>query len=251
VVTVPARSAILYYGRDLPPAHVTTASAPSAMVVLQPYHPVLQAGLLRDYLPRCPLYIYWNPTGVPAETLADAGERVRLLGHDPVWDLARLDLRSASTRRFAVRRGLEALQAGGTDVAGLFVDDLDLWTAPRRRDAAAAVVGSLRTQAGRPLSLFVNRGFALWPLRPGISAVLLEEITPGLVDRMPGPDVAWVEDHVLPAVRSISTGGAAVFGLSYEPGPETAARGRAAAELSTLLDGVLHGRRALDTWPED
>jgi hypothetical protein len=251
MVTVPARSAIIYYGRDLPPAHLNAISSPSAMVVLQPYYPVLQAGLLRDYFPRCTLYVYWNPTGVPAEALADAGEHVKVLGHDPVWDLARLDLRSASTRRFAVRRGLEALQAGGPCVTGLFVDDMDLWTAPRCREAAVAVVRSLRSQAGRELSLFVNRGFALWPLLPGISAVLLEEITPGLVDRMPGPDVAWVEDHVLPAVRTVSSGGAAVFGLSYEPGPEAEARCRAAAELASLLDGVLHGRRALDTWPED
>jgi hypothetical protein len=221
------------------------------MVVLQPYHPLLADGRFADYFPRCPLYVYWNPTGVPAEELKDAGERIKVLKHDPVWNLARLDLRSPGARRFAVRRGLEALRDGGSCITGLFVDDLDLWSTPPRRDAAVGVVSALRAQAGRDVSLFVNRGFSLWPRLSGISAVLLEEITPGLVDRMPEHDVAWVEAHVLPAVRTVAGRGAAVFGLTYEPALEAAPQRRASMELAALFDGVLHGRRALDTWPEE
>lgn len=242
---------MFYYGSNLPAGRAAAAALQHAKIVLQPYHPLLTADKFAAYFPHCSLFVYWNPTGVPAGALSGAAERVKVLGADPVWNLARLDLRSAATRRFAVSRGLRALQQSGTCVAGLFVDDLDLWSGATRQDAAVAVVRAVLAQSGRDVSLFVNRGFALWPRLPDIAAVLLEEITPGLVDRMPEPDVAWVEGSVLPAIRAVRERGAEIFGLSYEPPPEDLPRRAASAQLAELSDAVLHGCRSLDVWPED
>jgi hypothetical protein len=242
---------MFYYGTDMPPDPKRTAALRQTRIVLQPRHPLLTAGRFTTFFPHCSLFVYWNPTGVSASELSDGGEHVRMLEPDPVWNLARLDLRSAATRRFAVRHGLRALHDNGSCVTGLFVDDLDLWSAAHRQDAAIAVVNSVRAQAGREVRLFVNRGFALWPRLAEIDAVLLEEITPGLVDRMTATDVSWVEQCVLPAARDVRRRGAAVFGLTYEPAPEGPPRHAVSAELAHLSDGILHGCRSLDIWPEE
>lgn len=221
------------------------------MVVLQPYHPLLVEDRFAAYFPHCSLFVYWNPTGVPADDLKAATERVDVLEPDPVWNLVRLDLRSAATRRFVIRQGLRALHDSGTCVTGLFIDDLDLWSGGDDQDAAVVAVSSVRAQAGRDVRLFVNRGFPLWPRLPDIDAVLLEQITPGLVNRMTETDVAWVEQDVLPAVRAVRERGAAVFGLTYEPTLETDPCCAASVELANLSDSVLHGCRSLDIWPEE
>jgi hypothetical protein len=244
------RTAIFYYGCELPGNRAATAGLREAAVVLQAYHPLLLTGRFVDYFPRSSLFVYWNPTGVPAADLDGAGQDIRLLAADPVWNLARLDLRSAATRQFAVRRGMLALSAGGPGAAGLFVDDLDLWAAGDQ-EAAVSVIQSVATAASRDVRLFVNRGFSFWSQLPNIDAVLLEELTPGLVDRMAADDQLWVEQQVLPAVRQVRRSGAACFGLTYQPGPETGPRGAVSRELAELTDGVLCGRRALDEWPEE
>jgi hypothetical protein len=246
------RTAIFYYGCELPPRRDAAAALRDAAVVLQAYHPLLATGQFADYFPHCSLYVYWNPTGVPAGDLAGAGPGIALLAPDPVWNLARLDLRSAAARQFAARRGLLALRAGGPAAAGLFVDDLDLWSRPGPdQDAALAVVSSVLAGAGRPAGLFVNRGFAFWPRLAGLDAVLLEELTPALADGLGADDQQWIREQVVPAARAARRGGAACFGLSYEPGPEAPPSGAAARELAELTDGVLHGCRSLDQWPED
>jgi hypothetical protein len=242
---------MIYYGLDLPASRAKSAGMRAAGVVLQPYHPLLTSDRFADYFPHCSLFVYWNPTGVPADALKDAGEHLGMLEPDPVWNLARLDLRCAATQRFAVRQGLRALHDSGRCVTGLFVDDLDLWSGPGQQDAAIAVVSTVLEQAGRPVSLFVNRAFTLWPRLACIDAVLLEEVTPGLVNRMRGSEVRWVEECVLPAVHEIRRRGAAVFGLTYELAPEDPPRLPASARLAALCDGILHGRRSLDVWPEE
>jgi hypothetical protein len=251
VVIAVTRSAVFYYGTDLPGDHIRSAIGSPAKIVLQPYHPLLAADRFTDCFPGCSLFVYWNPTGVPADKLEDATERVKLLQPDPVWNLARLDLRSAGTRRFAVRQALKALNESGRCVTGLFVDDLDLWSGPGKQDAALEVVGSVLAQAGRELRLFINRAFPLWPLLPGIDAVLLEELTPGLVDSMPECELSWVQDNVLPAVQEIRRRGAAIFGMTYEPRREAPPRRATSIRLAALLDDTLYGCRALDTWPEE
>jgi hypothetical protein len=251
MVTGPVRNAIFYYGTGLPPNVAWAAALRDTAVVLQPYHPLLTGGAFADYFPHCSLYMYWNPTGAPARDLAQAGQQVEVLGADPVWHIPRLDLHSAPTREFAVRRGLHALQAGGGAVSGLFVDDLDRWSRGQRQDAALATVAALLARAGRAVALFVNRAFPLWPRLDPITAVLLEELTPGLVDRMSAQDRAWVERCVLPATRRVRQRGAAVFGLTYEPAPEQQPRRAVSAHLATLVDGIAHGCRSLDTWPEE
>ena len=243
-------SVMFYYGSTLP-RQAATARLAGVRVVLQPYHPLLAAGRFDGYFPGGSLFVYWNPAGVPPADLAAAAEPVPTLGIDPVWRLARLDLRRAAARRFAVGRGLAALRSAGTQAAGLFVDDLDLWTSAGRQAAALRTVRALLAGAGREVALFVNRGFALWPRLPGLDAALLEEITPGLVDRMAGPDADWVGRCVLPAVRQARAGGTAIFGLSYDPAPESTPARPAAAELAALCDAVVHGNRSLDIWPED
>jgi hypothetical protein len=255
------RTAIFYYGCELPARRDAAAALRDAAVVLQPYHPLLATGQFADYFPHCSLYVYWNPTGVPAADLAGADPGIALLAPDPVWNLARLDLRSAAARQFAARRGLLALRAGGPAATGLFVDDLDLWSqAGPDQDAALAVVQAVLTAAGREVGLFVNRGFACWPRLAGLSApagparldaVLLEELTPALADRLGAGDQQWIREQVVPAARAARSGGAACFGLTYEPGPEAPPAGDAARELAALTDGVLRGCRSLDQWPED
>ncbi|MGO8730058.1 MAG: hypothetical protein ACLPN6_23065 [Streptosporangiaceae bacterium] len=244
-------SAIFYYGRDLPSQSARTASLRQVKVVLQPYHPLLTSDRFAAYFPHCPLFVYWNPTGVPPDALRGVSQHIRLLDPDPVWNLARLDLHSAATRRFAVGRGLRALRESGSCVTGLFVDDLDLWSAAEGQDAAMAVISSVLAEAGQHVSLFVNRGFGLWPRMPGMDAVLLEEITPGLVDRMPEPDMTWVQRCVLPAVRQVRQRGTAIIGLTYETEPEQPPRCPAALELADLSDSLLHGCRSLDIWPKE
>jgi hypothetical protein len=252
VVTGEMRTAIFYYGCELPPSRTATAQLRDAAVVLQAYHPLLATAQFADYFPHCSLYVYWNPTGVPAADLDGAGPGIALLATDRVWNLARLDLRSAPARQFAARRGLLALRAAGPAAAGLFVDDLDLWAEPGAdQDAALQVVQAVLAGAGREVGLFVNRGFAFWPRLPGLDAVLLEELTPALADRLEAGDQAWIRARVVPAVRAARSAGAACFGLTYEPGPETSPAGAAARELAELTDGVLRGRRSLDQWPED
>jgi hypothetical protein len=246
------RTAIFYYGCELPASRAATTALRDAAVVLQAYHPLVATGQFADYFPHCSLYVYWNPTGVPADDLEGAGPGIALLAPDPVWNLARLDLRSAAARQFAARRGLLALRAAGPAAAGLFVDDLDRWAQPGPdQDAALAVVKSVLAGAGRPAGLFVNRGFAFWPRLPGLDAVLLEELTPALADGLNAGDQLWVREQVVPAVAAARAGGAACFGLTYEPGPEAPPAGDAARELAELTDGVLHGCRSLDQWPED
>ena len=133
----------------------------------------------------------------------------------PAWTCAR-----RQARHFAARRGLLALRAAGS-AAGLFVDDLDLWAEPGAdQDAALSVVQAVCSSAGRPISLFVNRGFAFWPRLGGLDAVLLEELTPALADRLDAGDQLWVREQVVPAVRAARSSGAACFGLTYEAGPE-------------------------------
>jgi hypothetical protein len=244
------RTAIFYYGCAPPANRVAAAALRDTAIILQPYHPLLASGQFADCFPECSLFVYWNPTGVPEADLAGAGPGIALLAPDPVWHLARLDLRSAAARRFAADRGLRALRAGGPTAAGLFVDDLDLW-AGADPDAALAVVQSVLAGAGRPVALFVNRGFSFWPRLPGLEAVLLEELTPAIADRLGGEDQLWIREQVVPAVRAARSGGAACFGLSYEAGPEPTPAGLAARELAELTDGVLHGRRSLDEWPEE
>jgi len=102
------RTAIFYYGCELPASRAATTALRDAAVVLQAYHPLVATGQFADYFPHCSLYVYWNPTGVPADDLAGAGPGIALLAPDPVWNLARLDLRSAAARQFAARRGLLA-----------------------------------------------------------------------------------------------------------------------------------------------
>ena len=246
------RTAIFYYGSELPPNRAATAALRGAAVVLQPYHPLLLTGRFAEYFPGCSLFLYWNPTGMPAAELRGAGRNIRLLAADPVWNLARLDLRSPATRQFAVRRGLLALRAAGARgcAAGLFVDDLDLWAAADQ-EAAFSVVDSVTTAAGRDVRLFVNRGFWFWPRLPNIDAVLLEDLTPGLVDHLNPADQLWVEQQVLPAVRQVRRRGAACFGLTYQPGPEAGPQCPVSRQLAEMTDGVLLGRRALDEWPEE
>jgi hypothetical protein len=244
------RTAILYYGAELPANRAATAALRGAAVVLQPYHPLLLTGRFADYFPGCSLFVYWNPTGLPAAELQGAGRDVRLLDADPVWNLARLDLRSPATRRFAVRRGLRVLRAAGPAAAGLFVDDLDLWAAADQ-EAAFSVVDSVAMASSRSVRLFVNRGFWFWPRLPDIAAVLLENLTPGLVDRMNPADQLWVRQQVLPAVRQVRRRGAACLGLTYQPGPEAGPQGAVSRQLAEVTDGVLVGRRALDEWPEE
>jgi hypothetical protein len=244
------RTAIFYYGCELPANRAAAAALRDTAIVLQPYHPLLVTGQFADYFPQCSLFVYWNPTGVPEADLAGAGPGIALLAPDPVWHLARLDLRSAAARRFAAGRGLGALRAGGPAAAGLFVDDLDLW-AGADPDAALAVVQSVRAGAGRAVRLFVNRGFSFWPQLAGLDAVLLEELTPAIADRLGAGDQLWVREQVVPAVRAARSGGAACFGLTYEVAPETAPTGEAARELAELTDGVLRGCRSLDEWPEE
>jgi len=252
MVTGPMRTAIFYYGCEVPAGRAAAARLRDTAVVLQAYHPLLATGQFADWFPHCSLYVYWNPTGVPADDLADAGPGVALLAPDPVWNLARLDLRSAAARQFAARRGLLALRAAGPGAAGLFVDDLDRWAAPGPdQDAALGVVQAVLASAGRPVGLFVNRGFAFWPRLPGLDAVLLEELTPALADGLGADDQLWVRERVVPAVRAARDGGAACFGLTYERGPEAPPAGDAARELAELTDGVLRGCRSLDQWPED
>jgi hypothetical protein len=244
------RTAIFYYGCEPPANRAAAAGLRDAAIVLQAYHPLLGTGQFADCFPHCALYVYWNPTGVPAAELADAGAGIALLDPDPVWNLARLDLGSAAARRFSARRGLGALRAAGPAAAGLFVDDLDLW-AGDGQDAALAVVQSVQAGAGRPVGLFVNRGFSFWPRLAGLDAVLLEELTPALADRLGDGDQRWVREQVVPAVRAARLGGAACFGLTYETGPQAPPAGAAARELAELTDGVLRGRRSLDQWPEE
>jgi hypothetical protein len=251
VVTGAVSTAVFYYGLDAPADRARSARIRGARVVLQPYHPLLTADRFADYFPCSSLFVYWNPTGVPAAALRDAAEPIGLLEPDPVWNLARLDLRSAASRRFAVRQGLRALHDSGSCVTGLFVDDLDLWSGPGQQDAALAVVSSVLEQAGRPVRLFVNRAFDLWRWLACVDAVLLEELTPGLVNGMSAEDVRWVEQCVLPAVREVRRRRAGVFGLTYQPAPEAPPLLPAAAKLAALCDGVLHGRRSLDIWPEE
>ena len=243
------RTAIFYYGCELPANRAATARLTGAAIVLQPYHPLLTTGQFADYFPRCSLFVYWNPTGVPAAVIAGAGPAVRLLAPDPVWDLARLDLRSAATRRFAVRQAMLALSSSGPGGAGLFVDDLDRW-ATCDQEAAFSVVQSVNKAARREIRLFVNRGFPFLSRLSNIDAVLLEELTPGLVDRMTAGDQHWVDRQVLPVLRQVRRRGAACFGLSYEPPPETEPQSAASRKLAQLTDSVLHGRRSLDVWPE-
>jgi hypothetical protein len=244
-------SAVFYYGRDLPSDQLKAASAGQARIVLQPYHPLLAGATFWEYFPDCSLFVYWNPTGVHADTVRDAREPVKLLKPDPVWNLNRLDLTSAATRRFAVRQGVAALNDSGKCVTGLFVDDLDLWSGSGQRDFAIEVVGSVLTQAGRDARLFINRAFPLWPLLPSIDAVLLEGVTPGLVDRMSESDLSWVEHNVLPAVQGVRQRGAAIFGLTYESVQEDPPRRAVSIELAALSDDILYGCRSLDIWPEE
>jgi hypothetical protein len=250
VVIITVGSAMFYYGSELPPDRARSASLRQVRVVLQPYHPLLTADMFTAYFPHCSAFVYWNPTGVHADALMGLGEHIKVLEPDPAWNLVRLDLRSAASRRFAVSQGLRALHHNGACVTGLFIDDLDLWSGDHQ-DAVVAVVSSVLARAGQDVSLFINRAFALWPRFPDIDAVLLEEITPGLVDHMPEPDVTWVQDCVLPALRDVRQRGTAIFGLTYEPAPEAPPRCAASMELASLSDGVLHGCRSLDIWPEE
>jgi hypothetical protein len=244
------RTAIFYYGCEPPASRAAAAALRDTAIVLQPYHPLLAAGQFADWFPHCSLWVYWNPTGAPAADLAGAGPGIGLLDPDPVWNLARLDLRSPGARRFAAARGLDALAAGGPAAAGLFVDDLDLW-AGDGQEAALAVVRSVRARAGRPVRLFVNRGFCFWPRLRGLDAVLLEELTPALADGLGAGDQLWVTEQVVPAVAAARRGGAACFGLTYEAGPDAAPAGEAARQLAELTDGILRGCRSLDQWPEE
>ncbi|MDQ2877338.1 MAG: hypothetical protein M3Y33_22030, partial [Actinomycetota bacterium] len=114
-----------------------------------------------------------------------------------------------------------------------------------------AVVQSVLAGAGRAVRLFVNRGFSFWPQLAGLDAVLLEELTPAIADRLGAAAQLWVREQVVPAVRAARSGGAACFGLTYEAGPETTPAGEAARELAELTDGVLRGCRSLDKWPEE
>ncbi|MGO9504491.1 MAG: hypothetical protein ACLPUO_23640 [Streptosporangiaceae bacterium] len=247
------KSAIFYYGLELPPDQAKTVLLKDATVVLQPYHPLLTEDKFARYFPHCSLFIYWNPTGVPPEALRAAAEPIPLLELDPVWNLIRLDLRSAAARRFAIMQGLAAWQACGTSVTGLFVDDLDLWSAGKRPAAVMALLSELQSGAAADagIPLFVNRGFSFWPKLADLQAVLLEELTPGIVSALPPADIQWVERRVLPAVRRVRQRGVAVFGLTYEPEHASAPLTAAAARLAALTDNTIMTCRSVDQWPED
>ena len=245
------KSAIFYYGLDLPPDRSKTTLLRDTAVVLQPHHPLLSDDIFADYFPHCSLFVYWNPTGVQPESLRAASEQIPLVALDHVWDLVRLDLRSDAARRFAVGQGLRALRQTGAHVHGLFVDDLDLWSGPRRQSAAIAVLRQLQAEGAQDIRLFLNRAFSLWPKLDCLQAVLLEELTPGVVKRLAPADTEWVERKVLPAIRRVRRRGVTVFGMTYEPTWEKPPHSRVSAGLAEVTDNIVMTCRSLDQWPED
>lgn len=242
---------VFYYGLELPPDARKARELAAARVVLQPTHPLVVEGSFRDFFPQAALFVYWNPTAVQFEELRRLESDLPLTSFDARWKLARIDLATEAGRTFAVAAALRALAVGGAQVSGLFVDDLDLWSAGERRRSALAVLSELALRARQDYTLFLNRAFPLWKDVANMEAVLLEELSPSAVDRLLPQDQEWVRRMVLPHVRKARKAGVFVASIDYAPASGSQPTSRASSELAAVVHDTLTLSRALDQWPEE
>ena len=243
-----AHQPIIYYGTELP-SRARARELKNISVVLQTYHPLCQLNRFADYFPHAQRYVYFNPTVVPRQFSTDPQLRAVTLEYDTKWNLQRLDLKHPAARHFVITQGKLALQT--KSVHGLFIDDLDRWDSPSRRRYAYSVLRELASERIRSTSWFINRGFGFWKRLSGLAAVLLEEISPCLLDHLNPADLSWVTAVVLPALRHAHARGAEIHCLTYVPGEVGwIPQGNAASAVAALTGRPLLACRHLDRWPK-
>jgi hypothetical protein len=240
----------LYFGVELPNAE-WAAALDDTDVVLEPYHPLVKDGGFATAFPLARRYVYVNPTSVDPWLLERADPVPPLIGYDDRWSLPRLDLEHPDGLTWAVNRALEALQADGGNVHGLFVDDLDRLL-PDLPELAMDFLVQVSIRHGKEPGWFINRAFELWPLIEGLDVVLLEDITPQLIGYESKMHVEWTREVVFANVRQARARGVRIHALGYKD-QETIMQGIPDAapeiELAELVDSVTVGAdRDLNEW---
>jgi hypothetical protein len=235
-------SSVIFHGTALPDRE--WAAGLHADVVLQPYHPIVQAQEYASWFPHARRFVYVNPTVVDPLRRSDA--TAEMVFHDPHdgWDLPRLRL--PLWLDWAVADAVAI--AGGSGVHGLFVDDLDrLLDTPAGRETAVRYVRAVTAASGA--GIYVNRAFAVLDALPAVEAVLLEDLDVDLAS--PGT-AAWLYDVVLPALQRARDRGVRIHQLGY--GTATSGPGTSGQGGATPLGGVATSSNArlpdprLDQW---
>lgn len=239
----------VYFGTEMPD-QAWAQTLTEADVVLEPYHPLVKQGGFAEMFPYANRYVYVNPTTIDPWILERMSDPPPLAGIDERWELPRLDLTQAKAMRWAIQTAVIALECDKGQLNGVFVDDLDRLI-PDQWDQALEYLGGIVAEHGAEPEWFINRAFPLWPYIENLRAVLLEDITPHLVNFEPPQQQRWLRDMVLGSVRKVKERGVRVHSLGYEDQESTAqARGRdLGVSLASLIDSVTTGAdRPLHQW---
>ena len=163
-----------------------------ADVVLQPYHPIVQAGTYADWFPLARRFVYVNPTAADraAATRRDRRHGLRRPAR-PMAAAAVAAPRERSTGPSPTRWSIG--RAARLD--GIFVDDLDRLLVRRRGGTSPSA-----TSAGSPPrpvpSIYVNRAFAILDALPGSRPSSSRTSTASWFRRA----APWLDEVVLPAL---------------------------------------------------
>jgi hypothetical protein len=252
---------ILYYGVEVPDV-AWAQCLDGVFVVVQDYHPLCREGLLAQFFPRCRRYVYFNPARFPAAWLGRGHTPdLESTTSDAYGNLA-IDVGTPTSIRYLAAEAERLLSFEGVD--GLFVDDLDVWTAtPARRARMRSALEAVETaSAPRPVHWFANRGFALWPALDRLDAVLLEGLSPQAVLGFGEASCDWVEGLLDTHLKVLDRRqqSVSVFALDYRPvrdempGDPAGKHSDRAARLARRLEARVHeiivARRRLDEWPQ-
>jgi hypothetical protein len=228
---------IVFHGTALPDRD--WANRVRADVVLQPYHPIVQAQDFGGWFPLARRFVYVNPTVVDPQRRNDVTAEMLWNDPDDAWGLPRLRL--PEFLDWAVD---DSVQIGrGVGVDGLFVDDLDrLTVVSSHRHLAIDYARRVAEEAS--CTLYVNRAFEILDELGSLEAVLLEDVDRDLEQPGVGP---WLDELVVPALWRARSRGVRLHRLDYMGGGDT--RFHAPDPLSGLLTSVARlPEPALDSW---
>jgi len=201
-------SFIIYHGTENPDPEWANALT-DHIVVLQPYHQIVQNGEFADWFPGVQRHLYVNPTSVDLERCQISAD---LVFYDPQdrWHLPRL--RIPEGLEFALRDARRLSEIEGVD--GLFVDDVDLL---ERTNRAAALRYLREVSKSGTVPLSINRGFALLDELPAVTAVLLENQDR---DAKHSYGRVMLQSYASNVTRAAKRG-AQVHRLEYGPAPDS------------------------------
>jgi len=200
-------SLIIYHGTENPEPKWAGALV-DHIVVLQPYHPIVQTEEFAKWFPGVDRHVYVNPTSVDLERCQVSTD---LVFYDPQdrWQLPRL--RIPEGLEFALDDAKRLAGLEGVD--GLFVDDVDLL---ERTNRSAALNYLWSVSEGGTVPLSINRGFALLDDLPAVTAILLENQDHDAIHDYGRAMLQAYAPHVARAAKR----GAQVHRLEYGPAPD-------------------------------